>query len=1015
MTRANVPDWIVRHVEEQLGVVQHFFAAWLDSAEQGKLSIGLALLGTCLTLRGFVLVKPTFVVSLSLALAVHVQEVAATQQSGTAGGICAVLVAACSCVLAHRLYPVALFLVGASAGGLGTILLCQSLNLEHASKELLAISILVAVPGGLLLKEFRLTGWRFLTPAAGAYLLATSCQYWEGSRATWSAASSPSLLFITIWGLATLLGWYCQLIGPAFGEDPCSLPAPVSCSLLRFHDKFPFLLDDEGPLLARPSADSRAFLSEPFLRGARGAEPDAAAWPGFRRGWSRAPKLLVGFSVVIVLLLNSFLISQPLLVLGHAVLMSLAFLPLTTAGLLSYKSESCFRSRSGVMESLLRHAAHATLGMLVLLCALLGCLSMYWKKLLSSEHGSSPTWSGGLHALVGYATLLLLLICSCSGAAKLLAAQKGDRQQDVAPYHALLGKLIYTLAVFNQVQGFFLPGLLPLGMALLLTVLVMTFVMALLAFLCCPSSSSVPAAPFEKAAPAEDGVRHVQLLGRLGDAVARAVPSGRRRKRARQEWDAVVEAFETQDAANMVSLCFLRWHRFAQSAHIAKAHAELQSSDNLVHFLSSTLLGEMSQTRERVRKSHLTWCPATRAMLPGRPSVRDHGEKELMVEESVDSLGFGFVDLPPTKYAPVVIKTVKKDSWAADAGILAGSELLELNGQEAGRMSADDFRATLKQRPLRVRLAPPMAEAWKQVANFQQQVVALSLHKVHLQQALKDESDRVKKELGICTATEKSNSLQHKAQRIKDMAQRDQERQTMEERLAALQAELDMRNGELEALRRLDAKQAGVQSEASSGPLAEAADSKAGDEANLSRRLADLERENAQLQETKAALDADHEALKQEKLRIANERSDLEALRAQLEAKASAQDQREAELERKEASVREELERLESLAVLEVVEEELSKARASLLSAQPSLRQLLEAEVEDETQSASSSSPRSPRRPSSSPSRSSQRLSQTSTRMSLARQSLTAARLSQLRAAAPPVQETADEDSDEMF
>ena len=48
-----------------------------------------------------------------------------------------------------------------------------------------------------------------------------------------------------------------------------------------------------------------------------------------------------------------------------------------------------------------------------------------------------------------------------------------------------------------------------------------------------------------------------------------------------------------QDSANLVSLCFLRWHRFAQSAHIAKAHAELQSSDNLVNFLSSTLLGEM--------------------------------------------------------------------------------------------------------------------------------------------------------------------------------------------------------------------------------------------------------------------------------------------------------------------------------------------------------------------------------------------------------------------------------------
>jgi len=187
-------------------------------------------------------------------------------------------------------------------------------------------------------------------------------------------------------------------------------------------------------------------------------------------------------------------------------------------------------------------------------------------------------------------------------------------------------------------------------------------------------------------------------------------------------------------------------------------------------------------------------------MPPGKSSVRDCDEKELVVEESVDSLGFGFVDLPPTKYAPLVIKNVKKDSWAADAGILVGSELLELNGQEAGQMSAEDFRAALKQRPLRVKLAPPMAEAWKQVVNFQQQVVTLSLQKVHLQQALKDESERVKKELGICTAIEKSNSLQHKAQRVKDLAERDLEKRALEERLLALQAELEAKKAEVEAL-----------------------------------------------------------------------------------------------------------------------------------------------------------------------------------------------------------------------
>ena len=66
---------------------------------------------------------------------------------------------------------------------------------------------------------------------------------------------------------------------------------------------------------------------------------------------------------------------------------------------------------------------------------------------------------------------------------------RGERQQDVAPYHPLLGKLIYVMAAFNQVpelsvvlqhgllgsevQGFFLQDLIPRWMALLLTVMVL--------------------------------------------------------------------------------------------------------------------------------------------------------------------------------------------------------------------------------------------------------------------------------------------------------------------------------------------------------------------------------------------------------------------------------------------------------------------------------------------------------------------------------------------------------------
>ncbi|OLP92056.1 hypothetical protein AK812_SmicGene26178 [Symbiodinium microadriaticum] len=978
-TSDDVSDWIASQVEDQLACAWHLVVDRLNSTSQGQLSFACAIVGSVLVLCGSTLVKPVFVTSLSVALAVRIEEVAATQQSSTAGGICAVLVAACSCVLAHRFYPVVLFLAGGFAAGLGTIFLRESLNLEHAQKELLALSVLVAVAGGLLLKEFRLAGWCLLTPVVGAYLLATSCQFWEedraGRHAMWSSVGAGnSLLFAAIWSLGTLLGWYCQLIGPAFGEDPLKLPAALERKLQHFHVQFPFLLDAAGQVPARQRRTSQdtstAYLTEPFLKGA--ARLEAKARPG--KGWSGAPKLLISFGAVIVLLLNAALISQPVLVLGHAVLMSLAFLPLTTAGLLSYA-----RDRTGclVMEPLLRHAAHASLGVLVLLCAILGCLSMYWKRLCAAEPRLSPTWSSRFHVFVGYAVLMLLFACSCSGAAKLVALQRGSERQDVGTCHSVLGKLIFILAAFNQVQGCFLPHLLPVWVASLLTVLLVICVTAVLAFLCSPP----PTIPPRAAAPVKEEVRRAQLLGRLirGQAPSK-LHHGAQRKLARRDWDAVVAAFEVQDTANMVSLCFLRWHRFAQSAHITKAHADLRSSDNIVNFLSSTLLGEMS----RLPLSLLTWCLVISwVMPPGKSSVRDCDEKELVVEESVDSLGFGFVDLPPTKYAPLVIKNVKKDSWAADAGILVGSELLELNGQEAGQMSAEDFRAALKQRPLRVKLAPPMAEAWKQVANFQQQVVTLSLQKVHLQQALKDESERVKKELGICTALEKSNSLQHKAQRVKDLAERDLERRALEERLLALQAELDAKKAELE------------------GPKGDAQEEE-------SRLRADLERETAEVQETKAALDAERAALQQEKTQVAKQSSELEALRIQLEAKASAQAQREAELDTKEASVREELERLESLAALEVVEEELSKGRASLLAAQP-LLQLLEAEVEGDTGSAS---PGSPPRPAS-PSRS-QRPSQTSTRMSIARQSLTAARMTQLKAAAAPVQE-ADDDSEEMF
>eukprot|EP00913_Durusdinium_trenchii_P000567 g523.t1 len=296
-----------------------------------------------------------------------------------------------------------------------------------------------------------------------------------------------------------------------------------------------------------------------------------------------------------------------------------------------------------------------------------------------------------------------------------------------------------------------------------------------------------------------------------------------------------------------------------------------------------------------------------------RASVRDHEERTLEVDDSVASLGFGFLHLPPTRRSPLVIKTVKKDkglprcparledSWADLQGVVPGTELLELDGEEAGCLTPEHFREALQRRPLRLKLAPPYGEVWKQVAHFQQQplvdgnlakamahsneleqrarqlqahfqqaqkgmmeinrlcdqadntiiqgqvllnrsahrlhelnerlqqlqpsgvpesppvskakpnatvrrpsssrsslrVVALSLQKVHLQQALKDESDRVMRELGICTELEKSNSLQHKAKLLKDQAQQLQEKRDLEEEVERLQVELETSHAEL--------------------------------------------------------------------------------------------------------------------------------------------------------------------------------------------------------------------------
>lgn len=367
-----------------------------------------------------------------------------------------------------------------------------------------------------------------------------------------------------------------------------------------------------------------------------------------------------------------------------------------------------------------------------------------------------------------------------------------------------------------------------------------------------------------------------------------------------------------------------------------------------------------------------------------RASVRDCEEKEVVVDESVTALGFGFLHLPPTRYAPLVIKTVKQDSWADLQGIIPGSELIELEGQEAGRLSAEEFRQVLKQRPLRLKLAPPHGEVWKQVAAFQQQVVALSLQKVHLQQALKDESDRVMRELGICTELEKSNSMQHKAKVLKDQAQRLQEKQALEEEMDKLKAELQTCHLQMDVERQqMEAERSKFQEDLQEA--SQLATDHATQRSLLEEQLKDLQAKmdssTAQLTELTAQLDSEREARQQldvENSRLqascAESEAQVQRCKGELEAARKgtleAETSQLAELQRSRASLEQErqqlvasqaelqleknhqaAEKLELEAMRKSLEEkdphlqqavsELSKLRVALTSAQPELQSLL--------------------------------------------------------------------------
>eukprot|EP00440_Ansanella_granifera_P044393 gb/GFBE01048115.1/.p1 GENE.gb/GFBE01048115.1/~~gb/GFBE01048115.1/.p1 ORF type:complete len:665 (+),score=123.44 gb/GFBE01048115.1/:1-1995(+) len=623
--------------------------AGFNAADQSLLSVVAMLVGACLVARGFAIIKLFMVMSLACGLGVRTATVAQSEGQGAAGAVSALVVTACAIVFAHRMYPLMVFFIGCTIGGVLTFAFRESLGLQSNPAALLSFVIMVSVFGGLAFKHFRIMGWRLLTPLLGGLLAAASLRFWlasiiESGSVTWldfrrdlmdpeTTMLEPSgAVFAVAWGVSAILGWYFQLSTFFGGDDYFALPAKMATWLARVQTFFPFVFDDMFEVSKDQGREMRTFrdASEPFL--SEGDDVDAAqAKKDYR------PEAVVIISVSSVLILNMFLIGKPLLFLGHVVLMSSAFLPFMTAGLMSYASPNRVLpglSGTGQQGPLLRHFTHATFNVLVLFCALLGYLCMYWNHALM--HRSQIGWSAGnswnrvLHVWIGYVILGILFLMTFSGAVKMLTGLTGGHSRSVATHHKILGHALYALSAFNMILGYFFRDLLPLWGSVLLTCMLLCVILTTVFFLKARSPETVDklasfdstswrgerwrqtesqeVRPWEKLrlVPDEPAIierrptlvsaRLESLRSLTRSAAASTVSFGSFQgalgleRRTSFDWEAVLTAFEAHDRIAMLAMRFTEWHRITQAAHISKAQAALQGSSNLVDFLSSALV-----------------------------------------------------------------------------------------------------------------------------------------------------------------------------------------------------------------------------------------------------------------------------------------------------------------------------------------------------------------------------------------------------------------------------------------
>jgi len=595
--------------------------------------------------HGNVLVKPLFVVSCASLCGLQAYMVcheASSPELALWAPAVGAVVGLLTLKLWHLAYSGFLFLFGCLLGGTGVFLCLTMLASRNDPPSLLGATVLGALLTGLSFVRFYDVYWRLLLPAAGGLLVAAGLRYFAMAAASpdakWSefaldlrdgghaVLSLSGVTFWASWVVAAVLGWYLQLT-PLMGlrEQLALVPAWAV-------ERFPSLLGPDGLLgpgagtVSRSASDSSVGslkrLSARKLPQLPGSlEPAGKPLLGLAEGKvlepvprhvsirqaavaigtavmeeDYRPEVALVVAVASVMSLNWFLMAQPLLFLGHAVLMSTAFLILATAGMVSYASKSLLLPRLFGPQrgsKLPRHFTHGAFNGLALACALGGyaCIYQNHKQVGASQLGLDigNSWGRFLHVWIGYLVLLLLLVQALSGVAKLyIVALLGERR---LRFHHKLGRTVYCLAATNQLVGYTFPGLLPTWAAPVLASMLITTVGATLFFL--QERNRLQAATFQLE---EERMRLEELTAKQSSSGSLAPPA---RESSQAAFETAVMALTRESSRFVKQKVFTEWHRLVQQKRLDDAAEAMEGQDRLVQFLSQEIVEGGASTRRQ--------------------------------------------------------------------------------------------------------------------------------------------------------------------------------------------------------------------------------------------------------------------------------------------------------------------------------------------------------------------------------------------------------------------------------